>query len=108
MTGLRRPALSLLALSLLSLASTAQVQDTFNEGVTQLAQGNNEAALELFQEVLAKDPSHEDAYELWQSTSHDIWMKMLVLEGEYEIVAKRFMNLASMGRKERAIHSRTS
>jgi len=102
MTGLRRPLLSLLALSLLSLASTAQVQDTFNEGVTQLAQGNNEAALQLFQQVLAQDPSHEDAYELWQSTSHDIWMKMLVLEGEYEIVAKRFMDLASLGRKERA------
>ena len=75
MTGLPRPVLSLLALSLLSLASTAQVQDTFNEGVTQLAQGNNEAALALFQQVLAEDPSHEDAYELWQSTSHDIWMK---------------------------------
>ena len=67
MTGLRRPVLSLLALSLFSLASTAQ--STFEQGVEALMRGNIEEALKLFQQVLAEDASNADAYELWQSVA---------------------------------------
>ena len=64
-----------------------------------LKRGQSEEALKVFQQVLAMDPSHESAYELWQTVDHDIWLKMLVMSGEYEQVAKRFMGLASQGRK---------
>ena len=50
--------------------------------------------------MLAEDPSNADAYEMWQVTEHEIWMKLLTLEGEYGLVAKRLMDLASSGRAE--------
>ena len=94
--------LAALTASLLSLAPSAQdAQDLFRQGVERLEQGDEQGALALFQRALAADPSHEEAYELWQSTDDRVWTKLLVLEGDYERVAQRFMGLARMGRKER-------
>jgi CheY-like chemotaxis protein len=104
MIGLRRP-LSLLAVFTVAFATPAfaadEVTDTFQQGVDLLKGGQHDEALRIFQDVLAMDPSHEAAYELWQVVEHEIWLKMLVMNGEYELVAKRFMDLAAMGRKER-------
>ena len=104
MIGLRR------LLSLLAVATAAftppvfaadEVSDTFNQGVDLLKRGQNEEALAIFQQVLAMDPSHDAAYELWQNVDQEIWLKMLTLDGDYPLVAKRLMDLASVGRKER-------
>ncbi len=94
---------SLAALAcVLSLPSAAQeASELFRQGVELLDRGENEAALALFQRVLAADPGHDEAFALWQETDDRIWMKLLVLEGEYEQVAKRLMSLAQIGRKER-------
>ncbi len=85
----------------LSLPSSAQTQELFQQGVDALSRGNNEEALTAFQKVLAEDPSHQEAFELWQKTNSDIWLKLLTLGGDYELVAKRFMDIARLGRKER-------
>ena len=100
--GPRRVLAGLLVTSLLALPVLGQdLTGTFNEGVELLKRGDDQAALAKFQAVLAMDPGHDDAYELFKATEHDIWVKMLVKEGEFELVAKRLMSLAEIGRMER-------
>ncbi|HJO26656.1 MAG: hypothetical protein CMK00_07575 [Planctomycetes bacterium] len=109
MTGIRRP-LFLIAASLLAaapliaaapLTASDDVQDTFSQGVDLLRRGRNAEALRAFQQVLAMDPGHSDAYELWKSTDHEIWVQLMVEGGEFELVAKAIMGLADMGRSAR-------
>lgn len=86
----------------LTLSASAQdVQELFNQGVAALMKGEDDAALTYFQKVLAAQPSHEQAYELWRSTEHQVWLDILVKKGEFELVGKRLMALAEMGRAER-------
>jgi CheY-like chemotaxis protein len=102
MIGLRRP-LGSLAFAVLAAAVCAQdVQGTFQEGVEHLNRGQAAEALAAFQRVLAADPSHADAYELWQSTEHTIWLRMLAEGGQMELVAKDLMARASAGRKAKS------
>ncbi len=91
----------LAALLLLALPASAQVDDLFEQGVDLLSRGQHAQALAAFQKVLAEDPSHAVAFELWQKTNSDVWLKLLTLGGDYELVAKRFLDIAKMGRKER-------
>ncbi len=96
--------LCLLALCAASLTvpAQAQIQENFQAAVDALDRGADEEALELFQKVLAEDPSHQDAYELWQRTDNRVWLKMVTRGGELEMVFKALMEKARMGRKERA------
>ena len=110
MSGLSRP-LSLIFATILAIAPLAasattiggpdDAQDTFSRGVDLLRRGHHEEALRAFQQVLAMDPGHEEAYELWKSTDHSIWIQLMVEGGEFELVAKAIMGLADMGRHER-------
>lgn len=105
MTGLRRSLGLLAVLSALSFPAHAanlpdEVSDLFAEGLELLRQGEDEAALEKFTAVLAMQPDHEAAYQLWKDTDDEIWVDMLVKGGQYELVAKRFLDLASIGQAE--------
>lgn len=94
--------LSLFATLALVTSGTVFAQDAdtkFREGLDLLKRGQDEAALESFREALAADPDQEAAYELWQSTDAELWLKMLRKEGQFELVAKRFMHLATAGKK---------
>jgi len=75
--------------------------DDFQEGVSLLRQGKKDAALQAFQRALASDPSNDAAYELWKSTDEQLFLDMLVEGGEFELVAKRFLDRARIGRSER-------
>lgn len=104
MTGsLRKLGLALvLSTGALSLNAFAQdVQELFNQGVDALRKGEDDAALTYFQKVLAAQPSHEQAYELWKTTEHQVWLDLLVKKGEFELVGKRLMALAEVGRAAR-------
>ncbi len=105
MTGLRRNLGLLVAFTALSTGALATpVQDIdqdFQQGVELLRRGKDAAALAKFSAVLAADPSHEQAYELWKTTDHQIWLDLLVKGGQYELVAKRLMGLAELSRNER-------
>ena len=80
-----------------------EIQDLFNQGVELLRRGpeHRAEALAKFQQVLAKDPSHQQAYELWKVTDHQIWLDILTEQGDFELFAKRMMGLVEMGRAER-------
>lgn len=103
MTGsLRQLGLALfLAAPGLALRPVQDVQEMFQQGVELLQRGKDEEALAMFQKVLAANPSHEQAYELWKSTDHAIWLDILSKGGDYELISRRLQGLAEMGRTER-------
>jgi len=101
MTGLRRTlAPTAFALALLAAPAAAQrgeLGTLFKEGLSLLEQGQEAEALATFRRALALQPSSEEAYELYRSTEHEVWLRLLVREGQFEIVAKTFIDLADLG-----------
>lgn len=102
MTGLSRTLGTLCAAFALTVPAFSQdLKASFDEGVDLLSRGRNEEALEAFRRVLAADPDQEQALELWQNTDHGTWLEILTREGEFELIARRLMGLASAGRAAR-------
>ncbi len=89
------------ALTAFNWSKADDVEDLFKQGVALLAAHKDAEALKAFQMVLAKDPTHEQAYQLWKTTDHQVWLDILTKQGDFELVAKRLMGLAEMGRAER-------
>jgi CheY-like chemotaxis protein len=80
-----------------AFSGTAQAADlgkTLEEGVSLLKRGKNADAAKKFREVLAADPSNDDAYNLVRSTDVKVFLEMLKAGGEAEQVAKRLHQLA--------------
>lgn len=103
MTGMHRKLGLLLAAALLTapVALAQDVKSTFDQGVELLARGRNEEALRAFQQVLAMEPTHEQAWELWTSTDHKVWLEILKSQGDLELVGKRMMGLVEAARRAR-------
>lgn len=103
MMSMRRPFACVAILAAFSVSAFAQdLSGTFQEGVDLLKRGQDAEALQKFKECLAMDPGQEEAYQLFQSTEHQIWLDLLVQGGDYELVARRLMQLAEVGRKARS------
>lgn len=88
------------AFSIRAVSIRQDVNDTFQEGVDLLNRGRDAEALVKFQQVLAADPSHEAAYELWKTTDHDVWLELLVKGGDFELIAKDMMSRVESARAE--------
>jgi len=107
MTGTHRKLGLLLVLSSFApalYAAPSFAQDAgalFDQGVDLLSRGRDEEALQAFKKVLAADPSHEEAWEMFRRTEHQVWLDILSKQGEFELVGRRLMGLAAMGRIER-------
>ncbi|HEV8113831.1 MAG TPA: HEAT repeat domain-containing protein [Planctomycetota bacterium] len=108
MTGLRRNLGLVIALSSLTAPvwagplGTQDVKSTFDQGVEMLQRGHHDEALAAFQKVLAMDPTQEQAYELWKSSDPSVWRDLLVEGGQFELTAKRLIELARLARKTHA------
>ena len=108
MTGLRRTMGFVFALAALQAplwaANLDEVTDTFKQGVDQWQRGHEKEALEKFRQVLAGSPSQEAAYALWTDPEigFSVWRELLAAGGEYELIAKRLIELARVARKARA------
>jgi CheY-like chemotaxis protein len=82
-------------------AALAQdIQATFDQGVDLMRRGHDEEALRAFESVLAADPTNEQAYELFRRTEQDVWIQILSKQGDFELVGRRLIGLASLGRLE--------
>lgn len=76
------------------------VEDLFREAVDLLSRGQKQEALSAFERVLAADPTNEQAFNLWLHTDREVVLQMLVEGGDFEKVAKRFLERAKVGRQE--------
>ncbi len=82
-------------------AQDEDLKALFREGRDEFGKCNYEAALQKFQEILAQNPSNELAFYFWEEAGNKIFLDMLIKEGEYEKVARRFIDLARVGRREK-------
>lgn len=85
----------------LRAAAAQDLTRLFQEGMALLKEGKNEEALAKFQEILARDPSNEEAYELWKSSDERAWLELLTKEGQFELVARHLMGQVRAERVER-------
>lgn len=93
--------LGLVAASIAAGSLAAQdPESTFADGIKALRLGNREDALAKFQQVLAADPSHEQAFEIWRKTDQDMWRWLMLEQGDIEKVAKEIQSRARLQRKE--------
>jgi CheY-like chemotaxis protein len=107
MTGLRRNigfAFVLAALSAPSFSATSnapvdELKDTFAQAVEMYRRGHEDQALAALQKAVAMAPTQEAAYELWKETDYRDWRDFLVEGGQFELAAKRLIELARLGRK---------
>lgn len=80
--------------------SAQDPESTFAEGIKALRLGKREEALAKFQEVMAADPSHEQAFAIWRQTDQDMWRWLMMEQGDIEKVAKEIQSRARLRRKE--------
>jgi AmiR/NasT family two-component response regulator len=94
-----------LALALGGLfGSTLHAQDMsakFKEATDLYFRNKPEEALKVFQEVLNANPSNQQAFDMYRECGRQVMALMLVKGGEFEATAKRFLELATLGRKEK-------
>jgi hypothetical protein len=100
--SLRRPTLSLpLVLALCCGAAAAQsAEQSFSQAVAAYQAGDAAAAAEHLKAVLAENPSHEEAFRMWQGVEEDLVRDLLLSRGELGTLAERFLGLATLGRRE--------
>jgi len=87
---------------LFSASASAQDEDMtalFEQGKDAFNRGEYDAALQAFQALLAENPSDETVFYFWEEAGHKIFLDMLIREGEFETVARRFIEKARVGRK---------
>jgi CheY-like chemotaxis protein/tetratricopeptide (TPR) repeat protein len=107
MTGLRRTFCILAALAALqaspwiSSARADEVQDTFNQGIDLLQRGRRDESLAVFKKLLGMSPTQAQAYALWQNTPSALWSDLLVEGGDFQLIAKRLMQLSMAERNAR-------
>ena len=103
MTGAMRAVLlaGLLALCFPRVASAQDASALFDEGVDLWQRGHTEEALAKFKEVLANNPSSEDAYQMLERAEYRLFLKMLVAGGDAKQVAERFLDLSRPARTEK-------
>jgi len=81
-------------------AMAQDVEELFREAVELLQRGQKQEALSAFERVLAADPSNQQAFDLWLSTDREVMLQLLVEGGEFEKVAKRFLERSKIGAAE--------
>jgi HEAT repeat protein len=110
MIGLRRALglfVSIAAVSTSSWAFTPalrtlapdELTDTFASAIELLQRGHDDEALVQLKRVAAMEPDQKAAYELWRSRDYADWRDLLVRGGDFELIAKRLIDLARIERK---------
>lgn len=103
MTGLRRTLGLCIALAAIQAPTWAnrpdELQDTFTYAKDQFQRGRKDEALQALKKVLAMGVDQKAAYEMWKSTDYADWRDFLVEGGEFELAARRLIELASTERR---------
>lgn len=72
------------------------------DGIDLLQRGKNAEANAKFREILAADPSNEDAYALVQAATAQQILEMLKAKGDAAQIAERLLNMSQRIRTERS------
>ncbi len=109
MTGLRRAFGLFVSVVAVSATSSAfapsfanapdEMSDTFAAAIELLHRGKKTEALAELKKVAAMSPDQKSAYALWTSRDYADWRDLLVEGGDFELVAKRLIDLARVERK---------
>ncbi len=103
MTGLRRFLGLFVSVAACSTPAWAyapdELSDTFKTAIDLLHRGKKDEALVQLKKVAAMSPDQKAAYELWKSTDYADWRDLLVQGGDFELIAKRLIDLARVERK---------
>ncbi len=92
-----------IAAALVTTTLASAQNDAFAEGVKAYRLGELEQAKQKFEEVLAADPSHEDAFDLYRKTDAAVWQALLLeQDGGINQFARHMLELAKVGRSERS------
>ena len=91
-----------LAGTAVALPAPQDAGDRFAEGAALYFRGKHDEALKVFQEILASNPSNEDALAYYHAAGKEVFTLMLVSGGEFETTAKRYLELATIARAEKA------
>ena len=75
--------------------AAGSANESLAAGVALLKQGHTAEANAKFREVLAADPSSQDAYALVKETDYKVFLEMLKSGGDAEQAAKRILSLSS-------------
>jgi hypothetical protein len=90
-----------LALSLCCGPVVAQSGDqSFAQAAAAFEAGDTAGAAELLKAALAENPSHEEAFRMWQAVDEQLVRDLLLARGELGVLAERFLGLATLGRRE--------
>jgi tetratricopeptide (TPR) repeat protein len=82
------------------VGSPVLAQSSLQEAVTQLRLGEKDAALEKLKQILAEDPSNEQALELYNSVSQNEWYLLVTSQGEIQQIAQLILDRAKVERKQ--------
>lgn len=110
MTGLRRALGLFVSVAAISTSSWAfapaawvyapdELSDTFASAIELLHRGKKDDALAALKKVVAMSPDQKAAYELWKGRDYADWRDLLVQGGDFELAAKRLIDLARIERK---------
>lgn len=80
------------------IASAQDAESLFQDGIDAYRTGDAAAAVELFKDALALNPSNEDVFRLWHEAEQQVILDMLLARGEMGDLAQRFLQLAKVGR----------
>lgn len=101
MIAMRRSFGLIALLSAFAAPSFAQdLQSELDSGVAALRRGETEAALRIFEGILAGGPEASEMYELWKATPSDVWVDILSEGPRFALVGERMSDLWILGRKE--------
>ncbi len=80
-------------------ASSMSTEDDFAEAVRLTKAGKPGRALPLFQAVLAQNPGNEKALEYLEIGGRQVFLQMLMEQGQSATIARRFLELARVPRR---------
>jgi HEAT repeat protein len=85
------------------LGGSVLAQDTpLQEAATLLRLGKKDEAVTKLKEILAADPSNEQALEYYRSISQDEWYLLMTSQGEIGQIAQSILDRAKVERKQRS------
>lgn len=78
-----------------------ETEKLYDEAIDLFKRGKDTEALQKLKEVLARDPSQEEAYRLRNKVAFAVWIDLMIKRGEIKSVVNTFLNMAKLGERKK-------